>query len=119
MIVRDAINYAHDLVAKCGKLDLPHKMEAHNAVDRIEAAYKSELQAHVRNFESTINNLVDESARLEAENAKMRKVLDKASDTMRLVIESAEDVMQPHLVQEICHCGLAIEKALATEGETK
>ena len=75
MIVRDAINYAHDLVAKCGKLDLPHKMEAHNAVDRIEAAYKSELQAHVRNFESTINNLVDESARLEAENAKMRKAL--------------------------------------------
>ena len=66
MIVRDAINYAHDLVVKCGKLDLPHKMEAHNAIDRIEAAYKSELQAHVKNFESTINNLVDENARLKA-----------------------------------------------------
>ena len=77
MIVRDAINYAHDLVAKCGKLDLPHKMEAHNAVDRIEAAYKSELQAHVRNFESTINNLVDANARLEAVNAKMREALKK------------------------------------------
>ena len=119
MIFADAINYAHDLVVKCGKLDLPHKMEAHNAIDRIDAAYKSELQAHVKNFESTINNLVDENARLEAEIAKMRKVLDNASDTMRLVIESAEDVMQPHLVQEICHCGLAIEKALAAEGGAK
>ena len=107
MIVRDAINHAHYLV------------EAHNAIDRIDAAYKSELQAHVKNFESTINNLVDENARLEAEIAKMRKVLDNASDTMRLVIESAEDVMQPHLVQEICHCGLAIENALAAEGGAK
>ena len=112
MILADAINYAHDLVIECGKLDLPHKMEAHNAIDRIEAAYKSELQAH-------INNLVDENARLKEENAKMRKVLLNASDTMRLVIESAEDVMQPHLVQEICHCGLAIEKALAAEGGAK
>ena len=57
--------------------------------------------------------------RLNAENAKMREALHKASDTMRLVIESAEDVMQPHLVQEICHCGLAIEKALAAEGGAK
>ena len=64
MILADAINYAHDLVIECGKLDLPHKMEAHNAIDRIDAAYKSELQAHVKNFESTINNLVDENARL-------------------------------------------------------
>ena len=42
MSVRDAINYAHDLVVKCGKLDLPHKMEAHTAIDRIEAAHKEE-----------------------------------------------------------------------------
>ena len=119
MIFADAINYAHDLVVKCGKLDLHHKMEAHNAIDMIEAAYKSELGAHCRNFECTINNLVDENARLEAEIAKMREVLDNASDTMRLVIESAEDVMQPHLVQEICHCCLAIEKALAAEGGAK
>ena len=33
----DAIKYAHDIVIECGKLDLPHKMEAHNAIDRIEA----------------------------------------------------------------------------------
>ena len=108
MIFADAINYAHDLVIECGKLDLPHKMVAHNAIDRIEASYNSD-----------INKLVDENARLEAENDMMRKVLHKASDTMRLVIESAEDVMQPHLVQEICHCGLAIEKALASEGGAK
>lgn len=81
MIVRDAINYAHDLVVKCGRLDLPHKMEAHNAIDRIEAAYKSELQAHVKNFESTINNLVDENARLESANAKMREALKKIADS--------------------------------------
>ena len=105
MIIADAINYAHDLVIECGKLDLPHKMVAHNAIDRIEASYNSD-----------INKLVDENARLKEENAKMRKELHNASDTMRLVIESAEDVMQPHLVQEICHCGLAIEKALAAEG---
>ena len=60
-----------------------------------------------------------EYARIKADNVKMRKVLHDASDTMRLVIESAEDVMQPHLVQEICHCGLAIEKALASEGGAK
>ena len=108
MIFADAINYAHDLVIECGKLDLPHKMVAHNAIDRIEASYNSD-----------INKLVDENARLKEENAKMRKVLLNASDTMRLVIESAEDVMQPHLVQEICHCGLAIEKALAAEGGAK
>ena len=108
MIFADAINYAHDLVIECGKLDLPHKMVAHNAIDRIEASYNSD-----------INKLVDENARLKEENAKMRKALSDASDTMRLVIESAEDVMQPHLVQEICHCGLAIEKALAAEGGAK
>ena len=108
MIIADAINYAHDLVIECGKLDLPHKMVAHNAIDRIEASYNSD-----------INKLVDENARLKEENAKMRKELHNASDTMRLVIESAEDVMQPHLVQEICHCGLAIEKALAAEGGAK
>ena len=56
---------------------------------------------------------------LQMANDKMREALDKASDTMRLVIESAEDVMQPHLVQEICHCGLAIEKTIATEGGAK
>ena len=126
MIFADAINYAHDLVIECGELYLPHKIEAHNAIDMIEATYKSELQAHVKNFESrvknfasTINILVAENARLEAANAKMREVLDKASDTMRLVIESAWDVMQPHLVQEICHCGLAIEKSIAAEGGAK
>ena len=55
MIIADAINYAHDLVIECGKLDLPHKMVAHNAIDRIEASYNSD-----------INNLADENARLEA-----------------------------------------------------
>ena len=172
MIVRDAINYAHDLVVKCGKLDLPHKMEAHNAIDRIEAAYKAETEENAQlkaendkmkkerdelfrenvRLRSMANGTPDDAAfgrlltladwwdanhpfspdegkilrkswakivQLQAVNDKMRKALDNASDTMRLVIESAEDVMQPHLVQEICHCGLAIEKTLATEGGAK
>lgn len=38
-------------------------MLAHNAIDRIEASYKAEIQA------------VAENARLEAENAKMREAL--------------------------------------------
>lgn len=47
------------------------EVAVHEFADRIEAAYKSELQAHVKNFESTINNLVDENAQLKAENAKL------------------------------------------------
>ena len=66
-----------------------------------------------------LDALTAEVERLKSANARMRETLDKASDTMRLVIESAEDVMQPHLVQEICHCCLAIEKALAAEGGAK
>ena len=85
----------------------------------VEAGNFADADTDVDDVVQIIEDDEREINRLEAENAKMRKVLDKASDTMRLVIESAEDVMQPHLVQEICHCGLAIEKALATEGETK
>jgi NAD-dependent SIR2 family protein deacetylase len=57
MIFADAINYAHDLVIECGELYFPHKIEAHNAIDMIEATYKSEIQA------------VAENARLKAANA--------------------------------------------------
>jgi hypothetical protein len=69
MIFADAINYAHDLVIECGELYFPHKIEAHNAIDMIEATYKSELQA------------VAENARLEAENAKMREALNKIENS--------------------------------------
>lgn len=85
----------------------------------VEAGNFADADTDVDDVVQIIEDDEREINRLEEENAKMRKVLDKASDTMRLVIESAEDVMQPHLVQEICHCGLAVEKALATEGETK
>ena len=55
MIFADAINYAHDLVVECGKLDLPHKMEAHNAIDRIEAAYKSDLKRSNEQYQHLVN----------------------------------------------------------------
>jgi len=48
----------------------------------------------------------------EAEIANLRAALRKASNTLRLTIENAEDVMQPKLVQEIAHCGSAVEAAL-------
>ena len=76
MIFADAINYAHDLVIECGKLDLPHKMVAHNAIDRIEASYNSD-----------INKLVDENARLKEElrdvmgsNARLKTALRAMMD---------------------------------------
>ena len=101
-IVRDAINYAHDLVVKCGKVDLPHKMGAHNAIDMIEAAYKSELQAHVKNFESTINNLVDENARLvEMQNhdiqvqktIALEKLLDKQKAINKNLVDDYAELL--------------------------
>ena len=88
-------------------------------VDTAGCSYNDLENVNASYIVSCVNShdaLTAENARLKAENDMMREVLDKASDTMRLVIESAEDVMQPHLVQEICHCGLAIENALAAEG---
>ena len=95
MIVRDAINYAHDLVVKCGKLDLPHKMEAHTAIDRIEAAHKAETE---------------ENARLEAENSKMRKAL--------LIIAGGKEARGNY--EEVAwHMAQLAKAALAAEGGAK
>jgi hypothetical protein len=98
MIFADAINYAHDLVVECGKLDLPHKMEAHNAIDRIEATYKSEIQA------------VAENARLKAANAKMRAAL--------LIIAGGKEARGNY--EEVAwHMAQLASEALAAEGGAK
>ena len=99
MIIADAINYAHDLVIECGKLDLPHKMVAHNAIDRIEASYNSD-----------INKLVDENARLKAENAKMREAL--------LIIAGGKEARGNY--EEVAwHMAQLAAEALAAEGGAK
>ena len=110
MIFADAINYAHDLVEECGELYLPHRIEAHNAIDMIVAEYKSELQAHVKNFESTINNLTAENARLKAVNAKMREAL--------LIIAEGKDARWNY--EEVAfHMVQWAKAALAAEGGEK
>ena len=98
MSIVDEINYAHDLVARCNKVDLPHKMEAHNAIDRIEAAHKAEV------------------AGLGASNAKMRDALSQiAYGHGRAAAHKDSDLPLVHLLIDIASDALCAD----AEGGTK
>ena len=46
----------------------------------------------------------------------MRDALRSAHRTLRLVVENAADVLQPHLCEEVVHTGRAVEAALSPTG---
>ena len=46
----------------------------------------------------------------------MRDALRGAHRTLRLVVENAADVLQPHLCEEVVHTGKAVEAALSAAG---
>jgi hypothetical protein len=75
--------------------------------------YSDALDAFADNIEAAIKI---ERAGVSA----MRDALRGAHRTLRLVVENAADVLQPHLCEEVVHTGKAVEAALsATGGETE